>query len=43
MVYKLQPGDLLSFNNRRMLHGRKAYKSNGGERHLKVITFTTTK
>ena len=33
---KLQPGDLVIFNNRRILHGRNAFISNGGVRHLKV-------
>ncbi|CAK8677669.1 unnamed protein product [Clavelina lepadiformis] len=33
--FKLSAGDLLIFNNRRMLHARDAYKSNGGVRHLR--------
>ncbi|XP_076801730.1 gamma-butyrobetaine dioxygenase-like [Clavelina lepadiformis] len=32
--FKLSAGDLIIFNNRRMLHARDAYKSNGGVRHL---------
>lgn len=31
---KLQPGDLLVFNNRRVLHGRAAFDPNSGPRHL---------
>ncbi|XP_013381995.1 uncharacterized protein LOC106152800 isoform X2 [Lingula anatina] len=30
----LNPGDLIVFNNRRVLHGRKAFELNGGMRHL---------
>lgn len=37
---KLKPGDLLAFNNRRILHGRKEFELNGGVRYLQVnITF----
>lgn len=32
-VFKLKPGDLVLFDNERMLHGRTAYNLNG-ERHL---------
>ncbi|XP_011402900.2 PREDICTED: gamma-butyrobetaine dioxygenase-like [Amphimedon queenslandica] len=32
--YRLNPGEVLSFNNRRFLHGRRPYASNGGQRHL---------
>jgi len=35
--FRLYPGDLLLFNNRRMLHSREAYTSNGGKRRLQVI------
>ncbi|KAL5008159.1 hypothetical protein ScPMuIL_013740 [Solemya velum] len=31
---RLAAGDLVTFNNRRMLHGRKSFKLNGGVRHL---------
>ncbi|XP_050399256.2 gamma-butyrobetaine dioxygenase isoform X1 [Patella vulgata] len=31
---RLQPGDMITFQNRRALHGRAAYVSNGGLRHL---------
>jgi len=33
-LFRLRPGDLLTFNNRRMLHGRNAFTSENGERHL---------
>lgn len=33
--FRLVPGDLISFNNRRMLHGRGEIRLNGGMRHLK--------
>jgi len=32
--FKLSPGDIFSFNNRRVLHGRKEYDPNSGNRHL---------
>tara|TARA_Y100001960_G_C14630753_1_gene805697 strand:+ start:1 stop:993 length:993 start_codon:yes stop_codon:yes gene_type:complete len=32
--FRLEPGDIFSFNNRRVLHGRTAYNPNSGERHL---------
>ena len=32
--FRLEPGDIYSFNNRRVLHGRKEYDPNSGERHL---------
>jgi alpha-ketoglutarate-dependent taurine dioxygenase len=32
-VFKMKPGDLVVFNNRRMLHGRAAFSKNG-DRHL---------
>ena len=32
--FKLKAGDIFSFNNRRVLHGRKEYDANSGERHL---------
>ncbi|CAH3032730.1 unnamed protein product [Porites lobata] len=31
----MQPGDLICFNNRRVLHGRNSFKLNGGVRFLK--------
>lgn len=34
LEFKMVPGDLLSFNNRRVLHGRNAFTLNGGIRHL---------
>lgn len=35
--YRLQPGELLVFNNRRFLHGRNSFTSMKGSRHLQVI------
>jgi len=32
--FRLDEGDLLVFNNRRMAHSREGYRSNGGVRHL---------
>jgi len=32
--FKLSPGDIFSFNNRRLLHGRKEFNPNSGHRHL---------
>lgn len=34
--YRLQPGELLVFNNRRFLHGRNGFTSTNGARHLQV-------
>lgn len=34
MQIKLSPGDLMVFNNRRVLHGRKAFDPNSGKRRL---------
>ena len=31
---RLQPGDMVCFNNRRMAHGRRSFQLNGGVRHL---------
>lgn len=33
-LFRLRPGDLITFNNRRMLHGRNAFTSEDGARHL---------
>ena len=33
-AFRLTPGDLIVFNNRRMSHARNAFSLNGGERHL---------
>jgi alpha-ketoglutarate-dependent taurine dioxygenase len=33
-VFRMRPGDMLVFNNRRMLHGRNAFTSENGKRHL---------
>jgi len=32
--FRLAPGDIFSFNNRRVLHGRTAFDPNSGHRHL---------
>jgi len=32
--FRLNPGDIFSFNNRRVLHGRTAFDINSGHRHL---------
>jgi len=32
--FRLNPGDIYSFNNRRVLHGRTAFDPNSGHRHL---------
>ncbi|CAL1527122.1 unnamed protein product [Lymnaea stagnalis] len=35
LQHRLQPGELVVFNNQRMLHGRQGFQINGGSRHLK--------
>jgi len=32
--FRLEPGDIFSFNNRRILHGRTKFDPNSGHRHL---------
>jgi len=32
--FRLKPGDIFSFNNRRLLHGRTEFNPNSGQRHL---------
>ena len=32
--FRLEPGDIFSFNNRRVLHGRTAFDPSSGHRHL---------
>ena len=32
--FKLKKGDILSFDNRRVVHGRTEYDQNSGHRHL---------
>tara|TARA_B100001741_G_scaffold311346_1_gene312333 strand:- start:172 stop:1296 length:1125 start_codon:yes stop_codon:yes gene_type:complete len=32
--FRLEPGDIFSFNNRRILHGRTEFDPNSGNRHL---------
>jgi gamma-butyrobetaine dioxygenase len=31
---KLQPGELIAYDNNRVLHGRKSFDPSSGERHL---------
>ncbi|MET1028286.1 MAG: TauD/TfdA family dioxygenase [Dongiaceae bacterium] len=35
LVYRLQPGDMLAFDNRRLLHGRLAFDQQAGTRWLR--------
>lgn len=37
MVFDYEAGDLLAFDNRRVLHGRRAYSTNGGQRYIEGI------
>ena len=37
LTIRYQPGDLFSFDNRRVLHGRKGYEAKGGERFIEGI------
>ena len=41
LEHRLQPGDLVTFNNRRVLHARKSFDLNDGVRHLKVLVLFT--
>ena len=34
IVVRLRPGDVMVFDNRRVLHGRRAFDPGGGHRHL---------
>ncbi|XP_019855239.1 PREDICTED: gamma-butyrobetaine dioxygenase-like, partial [Amphimedon queenslandica] len=34
LEHQFSPGDVMSFNNQRILHGRSAINRNGGIRHL---------
>jgi len=36
VTVRLKPGHLLAMNNRKALHGRQEYQSNGGVRFLQV-------
>jgi gamma-butyrobetaine dioxygenase len=36
LTFRLGPGDIMCFDNRRILHGRKAF-SGSGKRHLQGI------
>ena len=35
-LHRLEPGDMFTLNNHRMLHGRKKIRLNGGSRYLNV-------
>ncbi len=37
LVVTYRPGDLVAFDNRRILHGRRAYEAGGGRRHIEGI------
>lgn len=39
LYHRLEPGEAMTFNNRRMLHSRAAFQTNGGVRHFKVCMF----
>ena len=34
LEYRMNPGEMMVFNNRRVLHGRRAFDPGGGKRHL---------
>lgn len=34
LTLRLQPGELITYNNNRVLHGRNSFDANSGERHL---------
>ena len=36
LEHQFSPGDVMSFNNQRILHGRSPINRNGGTRHLVV-------
>ena len=36
IVHHLAPGEALTFNNLRCIHGRRSFNLNGGVRHLRV-------
>ena len=37
MIFDYRPGDLVAFDNRRVLHGRNGYDALGGERFIEGI------
>ena len=37
MVFRYEAGDLLAFDNRRVLHGRRGYNADGGQRFIEGI------
>jgi len=40
IYHRLDPGDAITLNNRRFLHSRTAFKTNGGKQHLQVLVAT---
>jgi len=40
IYHRLEPGEAITLNNRRFLHSRTAFKTNGGKRHLQVLVTT---
>ena len=40
--HRLKPGEVMTFNNRRVLHGRNEFSLRGGQRHLQVGMVTVT-
>ena len=45
LKFRLLPGQLISFNNRRILHGRNSFhsKERGGVRHFEVTNILKAK
>ena len=39
--YRLNPGEVMCFNNRRMLHGRNGFTSSNGSRHFQGCYINT--
>ena len=37
LIFRYEPGDLLSFDNRRILHGRRSYSASHGSRYIEGI------
>ena len=37
LIVPYRPGDLVGFDNRRVLHGRRAYDAEGGTRHIEGV------
>ena len=36
MYYRLNPGEMMTLDNRRVMHGRTGLKDNGGTRRMEV-------